>query len=213
MKKYEKAARKFLESWEKREDTLGAMICGSYVTGRANPGSDIDVYIVLDESSKFRERGNLILDGFLIEYFCNPPQSIRKYFEEENKSGKPHTATMLSTGIVAFSKDGSLEMLVDEAIDWLQKPVSPIDSTQLEFIKYHIWDMTDNLRKLYAQKKPSFVFSYHCFLSRLLNDYSLFLGYSLFSEDQWWGVLTEETERTKYLKSDFPDGFFPRKHP
>ena len=76
MEKWEKALSKFLERYENEDYYEGAIACGSYVSGNNNEFSDIDVHIVLKRGNEWRERGNLDVDGFLIEYFANP---VNKY--------------------------------------------------------------------------------------------------------------------------------------
>ena len=83
MKDWETALDKFLVSWKVRKEVTGVLVCGSFVTGKPAPHSDIDLHIVLSESVLWRERGNKIVDGFLIEYFANPPRQIREYFKED----------------------------------------------------------------------------------------------------------------------------------
>ena len=95
---------KFLEKWKRKGYVEGAILTGSRVTSYFSKYSDIDVYIVLSEKIKWRERGNRIFDGFLIEYFANPPYQIRKYFVEEFKQNKYTTARMFVMGKILFDK-------------------------------------------------------------------------------------------------------------
>lgn len=80
MERWEEALDKFLSEWRRRDYVVGALVCGSYVTGSPTARSDIDVHIILAEESDWRERGNRYVDGCLIEYFANPPRQIRTYF-------------------------------------------------------------------------------------------------------------------------------------
>ncbi len=59
------------------------MLSGSRVTSFASKYSDIDVYIILSDDVEWRERGNKMIDGCLIEYFANPIKQIKSYFKEE----------------------------------------------------------------------------------------------------------------------------------
>ncbi|WP_231630083.1 nucleotidyltransferase domain-containing protein [Lysinibacillus sp. ZYM-1] len=70
------ALETLLKDWQGRDDVVGTLVCGSYVTGKPSKRSDIDVHIVLENDVTWRERGNQIIDGFLIEYFANPPGQI-----------------------------------------------------------------------------------------------------------------------------------------
>ena len=79
---WEEKLNKFLENWEYMNDTIGILVCGSYITGNPSTHSDLDVHIILNEKVNYRERGNKIVDGLLIEYFANPAKQIREYFKD-----------------------------------------------------------------------------------------------------------------------------------
>jgi len=67
------ALEKFLKEWKEKDFVEGALLTGSYAIGMETKYSDVDVYIILSDSVEWRERGNKVIDGVLIEYFANPP--------------------------------------------------------------------------------------------------------------------------------------------
>ena len=75
MEPWERALTVFLEEWKNREDVIGAIVCGSYVTGNPSLHSDIDVHIILSDKVNWRTRGNVVVNNYLIEYFVNPPRA------------------------------------------------------------------------------------------------------------------------------------------
>ncbi len=85
MKKWEKALNKFLEGWKNKKAVVGAIVCGIYVAGSPSKHSDVDVHIVLDSSISWRERGDKMVDGFLIEYFADPLQKYYEYLQDDYK--------------------------------------------------------------------------------------------------------------------------------
>lgn len=46
---------------------------------------DIDIYIITKNDTTWRERGNKLVDGYLIEYFINPIKKINDYMEKKQK--------------------------------------------------------------------------------------------------------------------------------
>lgn len=80
MKPWEDALNKFLASWKEQKDVIGAIVCGSFITGLPTERSDIDLHIILSDEVDWRERGNQYVDGFLIEYFVNPPRQNKEIF-------------------------------------------------------------------------------------------------------------------------------------
>lgn len=53
MNKWEVAIEKFLESYIKKEYFLGAILTGSYATGNNDENSDIDIYIITTDDTKW----------------------------------------------------------------------------------------------------------------------------------------------------------------
>ena len=68
----------FTENFKHKNDVIGILVCGSYITGSPTNHSDLDVHMVLENNVNYRERGNKIIDGLLIEYFANPPRQIEQ---------------------------------------------------------------------------------------------------------------------------------------
>ena len=100
---------KFLFEWEYMEDTIGILVCGSFITGEPSAHSDLDVHIILSNDVDYRERGNRIIDGLLIEYFANPPKQISKYFENDYREICPMSQTQFITGRILLDKTGVVQ--------------------------------------------------------------------------------------------------------
>lgn len=131
----------FLENFEYKNDIVGILVCGSYITGNPSSHSDLDVHIILNENVNYRERGNKIIDGLLIEYFANPAKQIRKYFDEDYKDIRPMSQTQFITGKILLDKTGEVLKLKNEAKEMLNKHYSDIDTNINELNKYGIWNM------------------------------------------------------------------------
>ena len=106
MENWKEALNKFLKKYLKEEYYEGAIACGSYVSGNNNKYSDIDVHIILKRGNEWRERGNLLVDDFLIEYFANPVNKYENYMEEELNELGNHTTMMFANGIIIDDKNG-----------------------------------------------------------------------------------------------------------
>ena len=95
----------FLASFEHMKDVIGVLVCGSYITGNPTKHSDLDVHLVLDNDIQYRERGNKIIDGLLIEYFANPPKQIIGYLDEDFREKSLMCQTQFATGKSYTSPD------------------------------------------------------------------------------------------------------------
>ncbi len=208
MKQWERALHVFLEEWKNREDVIGAIVCGSYVTGDPSPHSDIDVHLILSDEVNWRKRGNVVVDRYLIEYFANPPKQIKKYFEEDHKNGRPHSMVQFLTGRTVFDKFGEIEILKDEAKVWFNKEYKELKNSPLELTKYHLWDTLDNLTDCYEQDRTDFDFVYYNALRVLFEEYSNYLRTEIIPIDQIFRFISDPHFLEKYLANPFPDQHF-----
>lgn len=211
MKQWETALNAFLEEWKNREDVVGAIVCGSYVTGNPSPHSDIDVHIILLDEVKWRKRGNVVVDDYLIEYFANPPRQIKKYFEEDYKNLRPHSMVQFLTGKIIFDKFGEIKKLKEEAKVWLDKEYNELNDISLELIKYHLWDTLDNLTDCYEQDRTDFDFVYYNSLKVLFEEYSKYLRTEIMPFYQVFRYISDPNFIEKYLANSFPDKYFSDK--
>ncbi len=210
-KSWEMALDKFLVSWERKKEVSGIIICGSYITGNPTKHSDIDIHIVLKKGCKWRERGNKIVDGILMEYFANPPEQIEKYLESDYKKRRQIDAHMFHTGKIVLDKEGEIKRLKKIAKKYLTKKFEKITPYMYELGKYDLFDMSDNLEEVYLRETPDFSFVYFNFLEDAFSIYSEFLRYHQIEENKIYRFLTDKKDKKKYLISDFPDKVFLKK--
>jgi hypothetical protein len=195
---------KFLFEWEYMEDTIGILVCGSFITGEPSAHSDLDVHIILSNDVDYRERGNRIIDGLLIEYFANPPKQISKYFEEDYREICPMSQTQFITGRILLDKTGVVQELKNKAKEMLENRYQEIDSKISELNKYAIWDMLDDLQDALESGRKDFNLIYYCNLDKLLSLYMRLIKYP-YNYKSILGNITSELTRSKYLLEELPD--------
>jgi len=208
MKKWEIALQKFLKKWENKKEVIGAIVCGSYITGNPSKHSDIDIHILLDSKSSWRERGNEVIDGVLIEYFANPIKKYYEYLEEDYKQRRRINAHMFCTGKVLFDKTGELKRLIKDSKKYLVKKYPKQNKIQTELAKYHIWDVLDNLEEVFESNTAEFFFVFYNCLNELFETYAKFLQYDSIPVHKLRRFLVDEKDKKKYHVSNFPDGEF-----
>ncbi len=205
---FRKIALDFVEDFKANHNVVGALVCGSFVTGNPSERSDIDLHIILTDEAAYRERGNVIREGTLLEYFANPPKQLRKYFADDYKSGKPMSLVQFSTGEVLFDNSGVLTELKQEAQELLKRKRPTPPGFKIELWKYTIWDLNDNLQDAFESNAEDFSFVYHISLSNLFTIYCDFVGYPNHAFRNILSILRDENKRRKYLLADFPDQGF-----
>lgn len=208
MEKYESALKNFLSSWSEHDKITGVLVCGSFVTGGHSVHSDVDVQIILDNKVDWRERGNKIVDGLLIEYFANPAYRCEGYFKDDYSRNRTVTAHMFSTGKIVFDKTGDLKKLVKLSKKYLKKKFSSQNKTLVELNKYHLWDDLDNLEELLDKKTDDFYFAYFCGLKDIYEMYSKYCKMPVAQNHKVRRFLENSFDQKKYLVSDFKDKIF-----
>ncbi|GAB6134722.1 nucleotidyltransferase domain-containing protein [Thermococcus prieurii] len=208
MRPWEVALGKFLTPWEENEVVEAAILTGSYALGLQTPRSDVDVYIILSDDVDWRERGNVFVDGFLIEYFANPVRAVRMYFEEELAQNSRGTARIILTGKVLFDKTGIVETLRAEAEEYMRKPFPKPDPLKVELAKYFLWDALDSLKDSEERGDPSYSYLYHLALREALESYARFLRVEVPPASKVYRLFSDEAFRRAYLFPDFPDDEF-----
>lgn len=123
MEKWELALNKFLEEYLNEDYFLGAILTGSYATGNNDVNSDIDVFIVTKDSTTWRERGNRLIDGYMIEYFINPVRQVLKEFDDGFKDSGIATTLIFAGSKILYDRDGTIEKLVNRAKEKFKKVV------------------------------------------------------------------------------------------
>ena len=200
----------FLKDWVIKDEVEVVFICGSYVTGNPTSHSDIDIYMITNDSQKVRERGNKIISGVLIEYFVNPPSQVESYMQDEYNSNSQTTAHMIATGEVYYQKNSLLvENLKNKAQEYLTKEFKKLPQTYIEVLKYGLWDGFDNLQEAFKRGEKTFDMSFNTFVySNLYVTYSKFLRLPVVSSERVERYLTQKSYRDKYKVKEFTDMYF-----
>lgn len=208
LQKRELALQKFLTKRENKKEVIGAIVCGSYVTGNPSKHSDIDLHIILKKGTKRRERGNEIVDGFLIEYFANPVSSLIKYFENDYKGHKKISTHMIATGKILFDKTWELSKAVAQAKKYIHKPMQKPVKSMVEVNKYMLRDTLDNLNEIYHKKGDEFYLAYYDLLYKIADTYTKFLQLETPKAHKVKRFLTDKKDMKKYNFPSFPDKSF-----
>lgn len=170
MQKWEMALDKFLSDYKSKEYVIGFILVGSYATGNNNENSDIDVHIVTKDIS-YKERGNLVIDNYMIEYFINPLSELYKYMEDDYKNRRRlSTTSMCANGIILFDKTGELLTLKKEALKYYNKDFEEPDKTTIMINNYSCWDLMDELKSK-IKSKENINMNYYMLLQELIKNY------------------------------------------
>ena len=196
---------KFLNDFKYKDDVIGVLACGSYITGKPTSHSDLDVHIILKKDCDYRLRTTKFVDGLLIECFVNPADQIRKYMQEDYNEIQQSSMNQFATGVIVRDDLGEVAKLKEEAKALLAKKFCDVDNSVSELTKYAIWDMLDDLEDAYKEKKSDFDFIYYNNLNYLLS--SVLKSYKYpYGKKVILGALTNPAlYKQKYSLSKFED--------
>ena len=148
--KFDKALEIFVDKHNKNPNVLAVLITGSYIHSTLDKNSDLDVYVLL-EKSEMRERGNTWINGIEIEYFINPVNQVRHYFETEIGNKSPATAHMFANCKILYQKDKTVNQLIKEAKVILKKKMPALNKMDLELARYSIDDTQKDLEDVFLK--------------------------------------------------------------
>ncbi len=156
-KQCEKALATFVDRYSSKRGVIGILVTGSYVSGKMDPNSDLDIHVVLDAGSH-RERGNCWIDGIEVEYFINPIAQVRAYFAENAGQEIRATACMFAHGKVLYENGDALQKLIAEAHTALDRKRKAMTKKERDHAGYLIDDLRKDLEDVY-QREDWFAFS------------------------------------------------------
>ena len=182
-------------------------VFGSQAKGTANAQSDIDIFIVTKDETKWRERGNKLIDGYLIEYFINPVRQVLKEFDEGFKDNGIATTLIFAGSKILYDKEGTIEKLVNKAKEDLNKDIEPISEFKWKMNCYTIWHSFYELNSKYT-KNEDIDFTYNMFLNDIIKAYFLNNEIPLLPIHKIEKLLTNEEYRKKYNVKELPDDIF-----
>lgn len=138
---WKNALEKFIEKYKKDPLVEVILLVGSYAVGNQNDLSDIDVYIILNDRAKYRERGNLRVDNYLIEYFINPLNKVLEYMKKDKRGHGGAMANMIINGKVLYDKNNRIPKLKRQAEYYKNKA-----NKKNNLLYYACWDAYDEYK-------------------------------------------------------------------
>ncbi len=200
---WETRLNKFIENFEHKQDLIGVIVCGSYITGNPSNHSDLDVHLLLNDTCDYRERGNRVVDGLLIEYFANPPKQILSYFNQDLKDKSLMCQTQFATGKILKDLTGKVVELKNIGNNMIEEFYCNSKYEMSELTKYFLWDMLDDLQDAYDNSKADFSFLYYNLLNRMIYSYMKSINRP-YNFKTILGNASSEIVRKKYMLKELP---------
>ena len=170
MENWKDVLEKFISEYKNKDYVIGAILCGSYATGNYTKRSDIDVHIITKDIS-YKQRGNVIIDGIMIEYFMNPLSEVYKYLENDFKNRRRLAdANMYVNGVVLFDKTGDIEKLREDSKKYYELEFDAPDKNTVMCNNYACWDLMDEINDK-MDNNEEYNFLYWMLFKELISNY------------------------------------------
>lgn len=208
MEAWERAAKNFLEQSPFAADIKAAFLTGSYARGTADAYSDVDVYIVLDDTVDWRERGNKRVNEFLIEYFANPVRQIKRYLASSYSEVDLTEVSMIMDGVPIMGDASDVEEIRKLCLDTLAVPFPVLSNFSIQNNLYHLWDKCDELKRAYTKDSADFAFQYYLFGEKAIRFYSRFIKCPIPTYPHFHSWLFEGDSQKDSMVPEYKDPVF-----
>ena len=194
------ALEEFIKGYKDNPDVIAALLVGSYAVGNQNDKSDIDVYVILKDEAKWCERGNKLVNSYLIEYFINPICKIKEYMLGAKQGHGGAMANMLINGKILFDKVGIVEELRNEAL--VLREADEYEKNPMKY--YACWCAFDE----YEAAEYHNEMQYYICLKYLIEAYLANNGYCVLPDQKIEKFFKNDEYRMRYNIGRFPNNEF-----
>jgi hypothetical protein len=119
-----------------------AWLAGSATTGRATATSDLDVTVLLAETTVHRE--SLVYDGWPVELFVHTAASVEHFVAQDLARRRPTMARLVAHGRPLLAGDGG-DAVREHCRVVLDRGPGPVEPEALELQRYLLCDLLDDL--------------------------------------------------------------------
>ncbi len=157
----------------KINDYIGIIVYGSYVNGRNNALSDLDVMII-KSNYETQDCGCLMIDGIRVEYFIQDIERLYKLIRHEVNNNDPSHLTKFATCEILYDKDGRVKEFIDYAKQLYNTKIDKSFSNNDMFSLFAINNRMEDLESLIND--DSFYAVYYVVLERIRTLYAKING-------------------------------------
>jgi hypothetical protein len=141
---------------ERFPDARWALLGGGVLGAARTPTSDLDIVVMTGRPpAPYRE--SVRWRGWPVELFVNDEESLRWYFDADLAARKPSLARMCATSVVLVDRDGTAETFRTEAAERLAAGPGPLPAEDLDYLRYGVADLTDDLRGATDEGERAFI--------------------------------------------------------
>lgn len=193
--------------YKNNPNVLGMVFYGSFLTGYSSKDSDVDVHIIMANTTKL-VRGVTHILGFKIEYFEKPILDL--YLTAENEINIQNNAllAMIGCGEIIFEQKGIVGALQDYIQIRYAKPLPVLEENEAKEMVCIIDNRVIRLQKMFEQDHEDFDHCYHVFLDKIMKFYHRLLGCPDIPPEKVRRIYTDAAYRKSFCKDYLPEEEF-----
>jgi len=205
MENWKQAALDFINSCSFRDDIDAIFLTGSHVFANADEFSDIDMFIVLRDEVKYRERGNKLVNGFRIEYFANPVRQVIQTIDNDYANASLIDINMILGGILLSEENATSKKIIAYCKDKILSEIPETSDFNVIMGLYSLWDEFDELKRAYTKETQDFTMQYFRFISTVFERYSRYICSPIPGYHKMYRWLTDADYNKKYGLPEYKD--------
>lgn len=152
---------------------IGILVYGSYVGGRSNRLSDLDVMII-KYNYKTQDCGSLLINGVRVEYFIQDLKRLYELIKKEIDDNDPSHLTKFATCEVLYDTEGKIEEFINYAKTLYNTKIDPSFDDNDRFSIFSVNNRMEDLESLIND--DSFYAVYYITLEKIRNLYAKING-------------------------------------
>ncbi len=157
----------------KLTDYIGIIVYGSYVGGRNNQLSDLDVMIIKD-NYQTQDCGSTMIENVRVEYFIQDLKVLYELIRNEIDNNDPSHLTKFATCEVLYDPEGKVSEFIDYAKVLYQTKIKPSFEDNDRFAIFSINNRIEDLESLIDDE--SFYAVYYVILEKIRTLYAKING-------------------------------------
>lgn len=154
-------------------DYIGIIVYGSYVGGRNNTLSDLDVMIIKSNYDT-QDCGSLMIDSIRVEYFIQDIKRLYELIKKEIDNNDPSRLNKFATCEILYDTDGKIEEFIKYAKALYNTKISTSFSNDDKFSIFSINNRIEDLESLISA--DSFYAVYYMTLEKIRTLYAKIYG-------------------------------------
>ena len=189
-------------------DYIGIIVYGSYVGGRSNALSDIDVMII-KEGYETQDCGSCMVDGIRIEYFIQDLKKLYQLIKAQIDHNDPSHLTKFASCEIIYAKDNRVQELVNYSKEMYNTKIKNSFNDDEKFLLFSINNKLEDLESLLEDE--SFYAVYFVTLEKIRLLYAKIYGIIDLPLTKINKIYTDFDFAKKYISSEnhnLPDSDF-----